>query len=97
VTPSFQGINIRVSGRNRNDIKEYIHDEFSNALETDVTYDLFLPHYPQFAVTSKWEDKDGAPSQCYQAFYVGEYRFWNDPFNARKFAASQMEIAQQRR
>lgn len=32
VTPSFQGINLRVGGRNRNNIKDYIHETFSFAL-----------------------------------------------------------------
>ncbi len=32
VTPSFTGINIRITGRNRNDIKEYLHQAFYEAL-----------------------------------------------------------------
>lgn len=36
VTPSFGGINLRVSGRNKNDIKEAIYQAFSIALETVV-------------------------------------------------------------
>lgn len=32
VTPSFSGINIRVSGRNRNDIKDYLCDTYHHAL-----------------------------------------------------------------
>jgi hypothetical protein len=36
VTPSFSGFNLRISGRNRNDIKEYIHDAFSSALRTEL-------------------------------------------------------------
>jgi hypothetical protein len=28
VTPSFDGIDISISGRNRNNIKEYLHDTF---------------------------------------------------------------------
>ena len=38
VTPSFSGFNLRISGRNRNDIKEYIHDAFSMALQTELTH-----------------------------------------------------------
>lgn len=35
VTPSLlHGINLRISGRNRNDIKEYIHSEFHESLMT---------------------------------------------------------------
>lgn len=38
VTPSFiGGFNIRVSGRNRNDIKSYIGEVFANALNTELT------------------------------------------------------------
>ena len=37
VTPAFvSGFNIRVSGRNRNDIKDYIADTFSQALKTEL-------------------------------------------------------------
>lgn len=37
VTPSFiGGFNLRISGRNRNDIKEYIHQAFNGALRTEV-------------------------------------------------------------
>lgn len=35
VTPSFSGFNLRVSGRNRNDIKEYIAEEFHNCLRLE--------------------------------------------------------------
>jgi hypothetical protein len=37
VTPSFGGFNIRVSGRNRNDIKDYISDTFCHALGRELT------------------------------------------------------------
>jgi hypothetical protein len=37
VTPSFNGFNLRIGGRNRNDIKEYIHEAFSQALKTELT------------------------------------------------------------
>ena len=36
VTPSFRGINLRISGRNRNDIKEYLYDTYNYALKQDV-------------------------------------------------------------
>jgi hypothetical protein len=36
VTPSFSGFILRVSGRNRNDIKEYIGDTFHEALNQTV-------------------------------------------------------------
>ena len=39
VTPSFSGLNIRISGRNRNDIKDYLHDTFYQSLMTVIRYD----------------------------------------------------------
>ncbi len=33
VTPAFDGINIKISGRDRNQIKDYLADLFLNALE----------------------------------------------------------------
>ena len=39
VRPAFRGFYITISGRNRNNIKEYLHSEFSEALaETCVRY-----------------------------------------------------------
>ena len=39
VTPSFHGFNIKVSGRNHNDIKEYIAESF-DCLLNDQTVDM---------------------------------------------------------
>lgn len=36
VTPSFQGLNLRVTGRDRNDIKDYIIAIFDTACEREV-------------------------------------------------------------
>jgi hypothetical protein len=36
-TPSFTGLNLRISGRNRNDIKEYLHELFYTALSADIS------------------------------------------------------------
>ncbi len=36
VTPSFTGFNLRISGRNRNEIKEYILEQFMYSLMADV-------------------------------------------------------------
>lgn len=37
VTPSLQfGFNLRITGRNRNEIKEYIADAFQSALDADA-------------------------------------------------------------
>jgi hypothetical protein len=39
VTPSFDGFNLRIGGRNRNDIKDYIGDAFHEALCTMVIWE----------------------------------------------------------
>lgn len=36
VTPSFRGINLRISGRDRNQIKEYLYATFNYALSQEV-------------------------------------------------------------
>ena len=92
VTPSFRGINLRISGRNRNEIKDYISETFDYALTRDVSYEVLLERFPEQGITSKWEDKDSKPSQCYQAWYTSDgARFWNDWDSARKHAVEQME------
>lgn len=40
VTPSFNGFHLRVSGRNRNDIKDYISETFDYALNTVITREV---------------------------------------------------------
>jgi hypothetical protein len=45
VTPSFHGINIRVSGRNRNDIKDYLAETFDYALCTYVVWNAEKGYY----------------------------------------------------
>ena len=92
VKPSLQfGFTLRITGHDRNDIKDLLHGEFDCALREDVRYNLYLPIFPELAVTSTWEDKEGNPSQCYQAFYSSGARFWNDWNSAKKHAAELME------
>ena len=94
VTPAFIGdYHIRISGRNVNDIKEFIAEEFEYILRLDITYELFREQFPQFQIRHKWEEKDGTASQCYQAFYVGSERFWNDFQSARDRAVKLMSEA----
>lgn len=38
VIPSFDGIDIRITGRNRNDIKDYLHEIFDHALSQHVNF-----------------------------------------------------------
>lgn len=91
VIPAFIGdYHIRVSGRNVNDIKEYIGEEFEHLLHLDITYELFLEQFPQFRIVHKWENSDGSESQCYQAYYVNAERFWNDYQSARNRASELM-------
>ena len=95
VTPSFSGINLRISGPNRNDIKEYLYDTFDYILRADVAYHIYRPQFPDLAVQHVWEDESGEPSQCYQAFYAGvgedRKRFWNNLKAAQDHAADLME------
>ena len=39
VSPAFDGIDLRVTGRNRNGIKEYLADEYHHALTSEVYQD----------------------------------------------------------
>jgi hypothetical protein len=76
VTPSLSGdFHLRISGRNRNEIKDHMYQSFEQALRTEVTYDLYQEHFPELRITSKWEDENGQPSQSQLAFYVGDKRF----------------------
>lgn len=46
VTPSFSGgFHLRISGRNRNNIKEYLHEEYSCALVQDVSFEWWKYHF----------------------------------------------------
>jgi hypothetical protein len=105
VTPSLRDrYHIRISGRNRNDIKEMIHQSFDVALETDVRYDLYVERYPELKISSKWEEPDGTPSQSSMVWYAADgTRFTSADRNAantydgspyeraRTYAANQME------
>lgn len=54
VTPSFtSGVNLRISGPNRNDIKEYLHEVFYTALTADITLEWYQYHFDNVP-TVKW-------------------------------------------
>lgn len=56
VTPSLSNeFNLRISGRNRNDIKEMMYQEFDYLLRTDVTYDLYKDHFPELPIGHYWK------------------------------------------
>jgi hypothetical protein len=58
VVPSLTcDFHIRVSGINRNQIKDYIAEVFEHALRQEMTYWLFLERFPQFKVRSEWKDQ----------------------------------------
>jgi hypothetical protein len=87
VTPSLvEGFNLRVTGRNRKDIKEYIAEQFCMALdqdiEPDIDYDRAISHNAELKIDSHWID------QCQQVWFVGKYpqyefKTWKD---AKAFA-----------
>lgn len=93
VKPSFNGLNLRISGSNRNSVKDDLYEVFDHAMHEDVTYWLHVADFPQWKIEHKWEDTNGEPSQCYQAFYVDGVRFWNDFHAAIDYAADQMQNA----
>lgn len=39
ITPSFDGIDIAIGGRNRNDIKDYLHEVYYYALRDLIAWD----------------------------------------------------------
>ena len=45
VRPSFSGLNITISGTDRNEIKEYLHDVYSHSLRERVRWDLTLERW----------------------------------------------------
>jgi hypothetical protein len=42
VTPAFDGFNLRIGGRDRNDIKDYIGDSFHHDLSTTIPHDEYV-------------------------------------------------------
>lgn len=54
VTPSLQhDFSLRVSGRNRNDVKDYMHETFDHALRSDCGYAIWLYIY-DMELTPVW-------------------------------------------
>lgn len=87
-------VKMRISGPNRNNIKDDLHATFHEALTQDVTYWLYVERFPEYRITSKWENEDGSVSQCHQAWYVSggldgtqPMRFWNRWHDAIRFAS----------
>jgi hypothetical protein len=103
VTPSLaRKFNLRISGRNRNDIKEMIYQDLDYALRVDVTYDLLIERYPELAFKSTWEKAaDGQSTLVFLASdgtrFTGADRnaagtYDGSPMErARTYAAKQME------
>jgi len=88
-------IDLRISGSNRNDIKDHLFESFDYALRQDVAYWLYLPLFPQFKVQSRWLD------QCTQEFFMfaenglvtGQFYTFKSPLDAQNHAADLMEQA----
>jgi hypothetical protein len=102
VTPALHGdFHLRISGRNRNDIKEMMYQDFDYLLRTDVTYDLFIGRYPELKITSSWECSDNRETLVFTAsdgtrFTASDCNATNtyagSPLDrARAYAATQME------
>ncbi len=45
VTPGFRSLNLRISGRNRNDIKDYLYETFDYALTRPVVWNKETENY----------------------------------------------------
>lgn len=82
VIPSLHfGFHLRVSGRNRNDIKELIHQDFDHAMRADVAYDL-LADEKRLAIKTVWLDQ----SRCqYQIDGHADYGNFDRLDKARAF------------
>lgn len=93
VTPALSNnFHLRISGRNRNDIKEMMYQDFDYALRADVSYDLWIERYPELAFTTKWERSDGQDTLVFIA--SDGTRFANSDRNATNtYAGSPMERA----
>lgn len=94
VTPSFRGFNLRVSGRNRNDIKEYIGETFHHTLNEDVEYECLLAMLPEskhVRVEHVWKD------ECTMVFKVSGETFEGfQGFDKAKAKAVEMMLAKAR-
>ena len=54
VTPSLQhGYSLRISGRNRNEIKDYMHESFNHALRSDCEFAIWQYAY-EMELTPTW-------------------------------------------
>lgn len=98
VKPSLTSdFDLRISGPNRNDIKDYLYQTFDYALRADIAYAIYLPRFPQFAVQCKWINEcEQEFSVCAEqgiASNVMEFRTFKSLTDAQDFAADLMEQA----
>ena len=49
-----------------------MYQDFDYLLRTDVAYDLLIERYPEFKISSKWENPDGTPSQSSMVWYASD-------------------------
>lgn len=67
VTPSLtSGFNLRVSGRNRNDIKDYMHKSFAHALRSDCEFATWQYVF-DCEIKAVW-DSDGCRIDAWRAY-----------------------------
>jgi hypothetical protein len=54
------GFDLHITGRNKNEIKDYLYDTFYHALTTDVEWDMIrdLPKVKEMRISAKWEWAD---------------------------------------
>lgn len=84
VVPSLSnGFHMRIGGRNRNDIKEMMYQEFDYVLRRDVTYDLYREHCPEWEIKTVWENQ----SQFHYEVKDKQFKSLDD---AREYAGEQM-------
>lgn len=97
VTPSLiSRMSLRITGRNRNEIKDYLYQTFDQALEYDlgptIEYDRLISKYPAVAAAyelkAKW--KDGGSRMVVQVagFDLSEFPNWDE---ARLWAIERLQ------
>lgn len=101
VTPSFTGFHLRVSGTNRNDIKEYIGESFQIALMTDLTDQIeferlspkygivYRPHWRTDQCSQRW-DVIYQETETERAKSLPNGSDFNNWIDARHFAVGYM-------
>jgi hypothetical protein len=76
VTPSLAfGFDLRISGRNRNDIKEYLHEMFSHALRQEIVWDAQTEKY----IAARYLKPEIRCGQCGNFYPPSDKQLWEEP------------------